>query len=206
MLPKKQEEPKAAAEPCLLKFGRHNNVVQWREEMQDEACGLHGMTGMFSSTNKSYVHPYPREKDFNPTIPTVGIENEDGKDEGSEDLEDDEVLIDPAQPVAPLVVHSKALIERLRANAFEGRSKAVELQKVNKQKLWPLMWSRMSTGSKSKVREEPGFETCRLTLDSVKLWEFIRRSHLTHVYGEDDSMHLRHRSYWNHHYMCRCSD
>ena len=50
------------------------------------------------------------------------------------------------------------------------------------------MWSRMSTGSKSKVREEPGFETFRLTLDSVKLWEYIRRSHLTHVYGEDDSM------------------
>ena len=50
------------------------------------------------------------------------------------------------------------------------------------------MWSRMSTSSKSKVREEPGFETCRLTLDSVKLWEYIRRSHLTHVYGEDDSM------------------
>ena len=25
-------------------------------------------------------------------------------------------------------------------------------------------------------------------LDSVRLWEFIRRSHLTHIYGEDDSM------------------
>ena len=46
----------------------------------------------------------------------------------------------------------------------------------------------MSTGSKSKVREEPGFEAYRLRLDSVQLWEFIRRSHLTHIYGEDDSM------------------
>ena len=46
----------------------------------------------------------------------------------------------------------------------------------------------MSTGSKSKVRVEPGFEAARLRLDSVKLWEYIRRSHLTHIYGEDDSM------------------
>ena len=103
--------------------------------MQDEACGLYGMTGMFFSTNKSYVHPYPQEEDFNPTIPTVGIENEDVEDEGSEDLEDDEVMIGPALPVTPPVVHSEALIDRLRANAFEGRRKAVELQKVNEQKL-----------------------------------------------------------------------
>jgi hypothetical protein len=46
----------------------------------------------------------------------------------------------------------------------------------------------MSTASKSKVREEPGYESARMRLDSVKLWEFIKRSHLTHVYGEDDSM------------------
>ena len=50
------------------------------------------------------------------------------------------------------------------------------------------MLSRMSTASKSKVREEPGYESARMRLDSVKLWEVIKRSHLTHVYGEDDSM------------------
>ena len=141
MPPKKQEEPKAAAEPCMLKFGRHNNVVQWREEMQDEACALYGMTGMFFSTNKSYVIPYPREEDFNPTIPTVGIENEDGEEEeaGSEDLEDDEELAKTPLPAEPPVVYSKALIDRLRANAFEGRRRAVELQRVNEQKLWPAI-------------------------------------------------------------------
>ena len=50
------------------------------------------------------------------------------------------------------------------------------------------MWSRMSTGSKSKVREEPGYEDTRMRLDSVKLWEYIRKCNLTHIYGEDDSM------------------
>ena len=27
-----------------------------------------------------------------------------------------------------------------------------------------------------------------MQFDSVRLWQFIKRSHLTHVYGEDDSM------------------
>ena len=97
-------------------------------------------------------------------------------------------MIGPQLPSEAAVVYSEALIDKLRAGAFEGRRKTVETQKIDEQKLFPLMWSRMSTGSKSKVREEPGFEAYRLRLDSVQLWEFIRRSHLTHIYGEDDSM------------------
>ena len=107
-------------------------------------------------------------------IPTAGTENEDEEDE-SVDLEN--VMIGPQLPPAPPAVYSEALIDKLRANASEGRRKAVETQKVDVQKLFPLMWSRMSTGSKSKVREEPGFEAARLRLDSVKLWEYIRRSY-----------------------------
>ena len=58
----------------MLKFGRYNNVVQWREDMQNEACGLYGMTGTFYTTNKSSVHLYPREEDYNPTFLTVEID------------------------------------------------------------------------------------------------------------------------------------
>ena len=64
--PKKEEERKSGAEHCILKIGRQNNVVQWMEDMQNETCGLYGMTGMFFSTKKRYVHPYPREEDYNP--------------------------------------------------------------------------------------------------------------------------------------------
>ena len=79
---KKHEEPKIGAEPCILKIGRYNNVVQWREEMQDEACGLYGMTSMIFSTNASYVHRFPREEEYNPSIPPAG--------EGAEEVEEDE--------------------------------------------------------------------------------------------------------------------
>ena len=160
--------------------------------MQNEACGLYGMTGMFFSTNRHYVQPYPREADYNSTFqtvdtddPTAGIENEEEED-GS--VDPDDVMIGPQPPPIAPTVYSEALIDKLRASAFEGRRRVVETQRTDKQKLWSLMWSRMSTGSKSKVREEPEFESCRLRLDSVQLWEFIRRSHLTHIYGEDDSM------------------
>ena len=179
----------------MLKIGRHNNVVQWKEEMQNEACGLYGMTGMFFSTNKRYVQPYPREEDYDPTFqtvetdaPTAGTENEDGEEDEDGSVELEDVMIGPQLPEPAPVVFSEALIDKLRANAFEGRRKAMDTQRVDEQKLFPLMWSRMSAGSKSKVREEPGFEACRLRLDSVQLWHYIRRSHLTHIYGEDDSM------------------
>ena len=177
MPPKKQEEPKSGTEACILKIGRYNNVVQWREEMQDQACALYGMTGMFFTTNASDFIPYPREEDYNPATPAAG----QGADEaGTDDDEDPEE--NPVQgPAETPVVLRAALLERLRLNAFESRRKAVELQKVDEQKLWPLMWSCMSTGSKSKVREEPGYEATRMRLDSVK-------SYLTYIYGEDDSI------------------
>ena len=169
----------------MLKLGRQNNVVQWREEMQDEACGLYGMTGMFSSTDESHFIPYPREEDYNPDQPPPVADEEDTDDDASAE----EVLVGPAPAPAVLPVqYPPAFIEKLRANAFEGRRKLVEAQKIDEQKLFPLMWKRMSTASQSKVREEPGFESARMRLDSVKLWEYIKRSHLTHVYGEDDSM------------------
>ena len=71
MPPKKQEEPKSGAEHCMLKIGRKNNVVQCKEDMQNEAFCLYGKTGMFFSTNKRYVHQYPREEDYNLTFQTV---------------------------------------------------------------------------------------------------------------------------------------
>ena len=140
------------------------------------------MTGMFFTTNESHFIPYPCEEDYNPLhAPEAEVDTDDDASV------EDEVVEGPALAVPP-TVYTPTFIEKLRANSFEGRRKLVEQQKVDEQKLWPLMWSRMSNGSQSKVREEPGFEAARMQLDSVKLWEYIRRSHLTHIYGEDDSM------------------
>ena len=54
--------------------------------------------------------------------------------------------------------------------------------------------SHMSMESQSKVMEDPDFERIYAELDSVKLWKVIRRSHLTHIYGDDDEMSFVSRS------------
>jgi Zinc knuckle len=46
----------------------------------------------------------------------------------------------------------------------------------------------MSAASQSKVREDPDFEDAFLHLDCIRLWNFIRRSHLTHIFGNSDPM------------------
>ena len=61
-------------------------------------------------------------------------------------------------------------------------------QKQDEMQIWSLMRSRISNQSQSKVREDPTFEGAFGRLDSVKRWTFISRSHLTHIYGDDDSM------------------
>ena len=164
MPPKRVPEgPKDTAE-CMLRTGRGNNIVLWREEMQTAITMLYGMTGTFLSTNVRYVHPIPLEADYVPQLP-VPAEGE------------------PAIP--PLTA---ALITKLREGAFEGRRKAVEKQRNDEMTIWPFMWSRMSPASQSKVKENPDFENAYLHLDCVRLWDFIRRSHLTHIYGEGDPM------------------
>jgi hypothetical protein len=44
----------------------------------------------------------------------------------------------------------------------------------------------MSLASQSRVREEEEFQEVTLTLDCVRLWELIRRTHLTHIFGDGD--------------------
>ena len=49
-------------------------------------------------------------------------------------------------------------------------------------------WELMSQASQSKVREDPRFEAARLALDNIQFWRIIRRSHLTHMFGNHDNM------------------
>ena len=46
------------------------------------------------------------------------------------------------------------------------------------------MWAKMSIASQNKVTEQAGFRVAHVNLDSVRLWEFIRSTHLTHIHGE----------------------
>jgi hypothetical protein len=83
------------------------------------------------------------------------------------------------------------LILKLREGAFEGRRKAIETQKANERTVYAMILCKLSVASQNRVRAEEEFEEVSLTLDSVRLWEIIRRTHLTHIFGETRFAALR---------------
>lgn len=163
-MPLKKSEPTPETAECILKLGKNNNVVAWREAMQTEITKLYGMTGTFLTTNTRYVPPMPRDVDYAPQMP--------------------EPL--PGEAAHPPL--TAVIIGKLRENAFEGRRREMAKQRADERTIWPMMWCKMSAASQSKVREDPQFEDAYLNLDCIRLWDFIRRSHLTHVFGDADPM------------------
>ena len=58
---------------CILRTGRSNSIVTWREEMQTAVTMLYGMTGTFLPTDIRYVHPIPLKADYVPQIPVPAL-------------------------------------------------------------------------------------------------------------------------------------
>ena len=198
---KKAIEPGKDAAECILRIGKNNNVVQWKEEIQTELTELYGLTAMFFTTNERYVQPFPREEDYIPDFPESDDEEEEPPvlfDAEGEPLNAVEMA---AQAVAREAREEAAiarresnrrakekLILKLREGAFEARRKAMETQRANERTAWARIWRKMSLPSQSRVREEADFEEAYMTLDSVKLWELIRRTHLSHRVSISEDM------------------
>jgi hypothetical protein len=43
----------------LLQYGPRNNIISWRDRMQEECVEKYGMTGTFFTTDRAYIIPYP---------------------------------------------------------------------------------------------------------------------------------------------------
>ena len=162
MAPKKAVEAKVSA-PCMLQIGKHNNVVAWNLEMRASMRALYGNASNFLTTNVRYVPPLPREEDYTFVYPN-----------GENDL--------------PAVVMSPALLADMKKDCFNGRRRRIEQQKIDEAKIWSLMWIQMSPPSQSKVKEEEAYENAAVIGDCVVLWDLIRRTHLTHIFGAQDPM------------------
>ena len=193
-------------EICILRMGKHNNVVQWKESMYNLATELFGEVGTYFQTNVAYRYPYPHEREYNPyyvepvivapVAPAAAVDEDDDEEEDDDDEEEDiGEVVDPPVVLPPLappdalpVATQLALVNKLREGAYEARRKREEAATLALKRMWAKTWVRMSTQSQSKVREYPGFERASLNLDSIALWTFIRKSHLTHMYGENDEM------------------
>ena len=77
---------------------------------------------------------------------------------------------------------------KFREDDYIQRKRDIKQQYANERTMYPMMWKRMSVASQSRVREEDDYEQAYMTLDCVLLWTLIRKTHLTHMFGDDDPM------------------
>ena len=87
MPPKKAVEGPKEAEECILRFGKYNNIIQWRDALEVSVCALYGLSGQFLITNERYVPPMPREQDYVQVNPPL--------EEGEVTLPSSDRCIDP---------------------------------------------------------------------------------------------------------------
>ena len=77
---------------------------------------------------------------------------------------------------------------KFKEDDYIQRKRDLQTQRKNERTMYPMMWKRMSLASQSRVKEEEEFKTAYLTLDCVLLWTLIRKTHLTHMFGDEDPM------------------
>ena len=59
-----------SAEECMLLYGKHNNVIKWKEHMQTIVTELYGIIGMFFTTNERYELPRSSIRDYPVELPS----------------------------------------------------------------------------------------------------------------------------------------
>ena len=189
-----------STEECTLQYGKHSNIIKWREHMQTIVTELYGIVGMFFTTNERYELPKASHRDY----------PSDSSSESSEyDTEEEESDVTgaavPARSAAEVAAKAARAAVRLasrerkrkaseksrakfKEDAFIQRKRDLKTQRENERTVFPMMWKRMSLVSQSRVREEEEYKTAYLTLDCVLLWTLIRRTHLTHMFGADEAL------------------
>jgi hypothetical protein len=144
---RKSVEPrgKAAESDLLLQYGPRNNIISRRDRIGGKCVELYGMTGTFLSTNRPYHIPYPVERDFHPFPEMLSDSDSDSDNDGDNAITpvtspvgDGDAEAGPpvaGPPVPEVDKATKALIAKMRENAFEARRKKIELQELNLTKL-----------------------------------------------------------------------
>ena len=195
MPPKRVPEAVKSAEECMLLYGKHNNVIKWKEHMQTMVTELYGIIGMFFTTNKRYQLPRVSYADYSSESESSDSEDEE-VDPDAPALSPEEIVILAAEKAARATARearngrrrriAKKARVKFREDEYIQRKKDLKTQKENERTVYPMMWKRMSPASQSRVREEEDYQLAYLTLDCILLWSLIRKTHLTHTFGDSD--------------------
>ena len=203
---KRADEALKSTEECILQYGTFNNAIKWRENMQTIVTELYGIVGMFFTTDVRYE--LPRNIIQYPDASSSEDSTSDSEPDNPADEEDEPLAVTPEEAAARLAYAAgkparaaarEVRNERRRKAAERSRFKYREedyiqrqrdlkTQKENERTVFPMMWKLMSPSSQSRVKEEDDYQTAHLTLDCVLLWTLIRKTHLTHMYGDSDPM------------------
>ena len=164
--------------------------------MQTIVTELYGILGMFFTTNVRYEQPrttikYPEDSESEDSTSESEIE---ARPAISPEVRAAYLEGKPARDAAREIRNERRRRSNDRSRAkykeedYLQRKRDIKAQKEHERTIFPMMWKRMSTDSQSRVREEEGYRTAYLTLDCVLLWTLIRRTHLTHMFGDTDPM------------------
>jgi hypothetical protein len=110
--PKSVETGTKVPDTCILKMGKGNNGIQWREEMYNIATEEFGEVGTYFYTNVAHQYPYPHEREYNPfyvePAAEAGAEDEDAEedDDNENDVDEDigEVVGQPVEAPVPVPI------------------------------------------------------------------------------------------------------
>jgi hypothetical protein len=146
-------------------------------------------------TDVAYVNPMPHERDYNPFyVEPIDLDEEDSDDDDDDDEEEAAAEVgaapqpQPAPAPAPVPLITSALLAKLMEGAYDSRRKLILQQKLDLKMAFSFLIGYLSPESLAKLKEEPDWDETYLALDTIKLWRYIRRSHLTHTYANDDEM------------------
>lgn len=111
-------EASKSTEECILQYGKHNNVIKWREHMQTIVTELYGIVGMFFTTNVKYEFPRSSSRDY----------PAESSSESSSSESEEEIVEDPPVPNAERAANAAARPARVVARTArnERRRKAAK--------------------------------------------------------------------------------
>jgi hypothetical protein len=83
---------------CILKMGKSNNVIPWREEMCKLATEEFGEVGTYFYTNVAFKYLFPHEREYNPFYAEPqqeALTEEDDEDDDDVDEDIGELEVQP---------------------------------------------------------------------------------------------------------------
>ena len=178
MPPKRAAEACTSTEECILQYGKHNNIIKWREYMQTIVTELYRIVGMFITTDVRYELQKFSYRDYPADSSSESLSSEEDEEtvEGQpEPVPDPEAVAyaaaRPARIAARLARNERRrkASERLRTKFKEDdymqRKRDLKTQRENECTMSPMMWKRISLMS-----QRVGYGRRKSTKRRTLLW------------------------------------